>query len=116
MVTTTTQTATYTAPTALASTRRVCAFEEVFVSILFFTAVAMASSRGESFTLKWHGSQVPSPGADRNRAGSSPNRGAATRTLNLRFWRPLLYQLSYTPSGRGQESGSEIREERTADG
>ncbi len=29
---------------------------------------------------------------------TSPSRGAATRTLNLRFWRPLLYQLSYTPS------------------
>jgi hypothetical protein len=26
------------------------------------------------------------------------SRGGATRTLNLRFWRPLLYQLSYTPS------------------
>src|SRR5437667_11953053 len=26
------------------------------------------------------------------------NRGGATRTLNLRFWRPLLCQLSYTPS------------------
>ena len=24
-------------------------------------------------------------------------RGKANRTLNLRFWRPLLYQLSYTP-------------------
>src|SRR5262249_52734986 len=28
----------------------------------------------------------------------NPNRGGATRTLNLRFWRPLLCQLSYTPS------------------
>ena len=25
------------------------------------------------------------------------SRGAETRTLNLRFWRPVLYQLSYTP-------------------
>src|SRR5438876_4089498 len=25
------------------------------------------------------------------------NRGGATRTLNRRFWRPVLYQLSYTP-------------------
>jgi hypothetical protein len=26
------------------------------------------------------------------------SRGGATRTLNRRFWRPVLYQLSYTPS------------------
>src|SRR6266496_2416553 len=30
------------------------------------------------------------------------SRGGATRTLNRRFWRPVLYQLSYTPNeGRG---------------
>jgi hypothetical protein len=29
------------------------------------------------------------------------NRGGATRTLNRRFWRPVLYQLSYTPSLHG---------------
>ena len=28
---------------------------------------------------------------------SSYGRGAKTRTLDTRFWRPLLYQLSYTP-------------------
>ena len=27
-------------------------------------------------------------------------RGRRTWTLSLRFWRPLLYQLSYTPMGR----------------
>ena len=27
-------------------------------------------------------------------------RGSKTWTHNLRFWRPLLYQLSYTPMGR----------------
>src|SRR5262249_47455269 len=31
------------------------------------------------------------------------SRGAATRTLNLRFWRPLLYQLSYTPRAKSVE-------------
>src|SRR3954447_12010722 len=28
-------------------------------------------------------------------------RGDRTRTYNLRFWRPLLCQLSYTPAGPG---------------
>ena len=28
-------------------------------------------------------------------------RGSRVRTRDLRFWRPSLYQLSYTPSGRG---------------
>src|SRR3954447_14429666 len=29
----------------------------------------------------------------------SGGRGDRTRTYNLRFWRPLLCQLSYTPAG-----------------
>ncbi len=29
-------------------------------------------------------------------------RGSRVRTRDLRFWRPSLYQLSYTPSGRGE--------------
>ena len=29
----------------------------------------------------------------------SESRGGATRTLNRWFWRPVLYQLSYTPVG-----------------
>lgn len=34
----------------------------------------------------------------RNRLATSQyGRGRANRTPNLRFWRPLLYQLSYTP-------------------
>src|SRR5262249_50787876 len=33
---------------------------------------------------------------------SVSNRGGATRTLNRRFWRPVLYQLSYTPPSSGQ--------------
>ena len=28
-----------------------------------------------------------------------PGSGRGTRTHDLRFWRPPLYQLSYTPSG-----------------
>ena len=28
-------------------------------------------------------------------------RGTKARTLDTRFWRPLLYQLSYTPIGAG---------------
>ncbi len=40
------------------------------------------------------------------------SRGGATRTLNLRFWRPLLCQLSYTPKGRGQKSG--VNDQRSA--
>ena len=33
------------------------------------------------------------------RAGTL-GRGTRTRTLGLRIWNPLLYQLSYTPAGR----------------
>gem|GEM_PF-2215628 len=29
---------------------------------------------------------------------SPENRGGETRTPNRRFWRPVLYQLSYTPT------------------
>src|SRR5687767_109344 len=29
-----------------------------------------------------------------------PGRGDRTRTCNLRFWRPLLYHLSYSPIDR----------------
>ena len=28
----------------------------------------------------------------------SPGRGRRIRTLGTRFWRPMLYQLSYTPT------------------
>ena len=46
------------------------------------------------------------PAVRRLRIGSCPRgplsrrdgRGTGSRTLNLRFWRPVLYQLSYTPS------------------
>src|SRR5262245_22867529 len=31
---------------------------------------------------------------------SVQSRSGATRTLNRWFWRPVLYQLSYAPSGR----------------
>ena len=33
----------------------------------------------------------------RNRRSGRPGRGRGTRTPDLRFWRPSLYQLSYTP-------------------
>ena len=33
-------------------------------------------------------------------------RGRRTRTLGTRFWRPLLYQLSYTPKRNGGPSGT----------
>src|SRR5690348_9954623 len=29
--------------------------------------------------------------------GATPSRGGGTRTPDLRFWRPPLYQLSYAP-------------------
>ena len=32
-------------------------------------------------------------------SGNLPGRGSRTRTRDPRFWRPMLYQLSYTPSG-----------------
>src|SRR5262249_21398186 len=35
-----------------------------------------------------------------------PSRGGAPRTLNRRFWRPVLYQLSYTPSRQAPRSKS----------
>src|SRR3954452_4741752 len=51
--------------------------------------------------------RTPAGGARRKHerpaaAGPSRDRGAGTRTLGLRFWRPMLYQLSYTPRSRGQ--------------
>src|SRR5438105_13042427 len=36
-------------------------------------------------------------------------RGGATRTPDPRFWRPLLYQLSYTPSPDGANSIRRMR-------
>ncbi len=33
-------------------------------------------------------------------------RGAKTRTLDTRFWRPLLYQLSYTPKAKDRRQGN----------
>lgn len=33
-----------------------------------------------------------------SRRWKSTGRGRGTRTHDPRFWRPLLYQLSYTPS------------------
>src|SRR6185437_6019199 len=33
----------------------------------------------------------------RNRVGARPGRSGGARTPNPRFWRPVLYQLSYTP-------------------
>src|SRR4051812_22594673 len=46
---------------------------------------------------------IPSPGSAPNilsrgcQSLPSQSRGGATRTLNRWFWRPVLYQLSYTP-------------------
>ena len=34
-------------------------------------------------------------------------RGRRTRTLDTRFWRPLLYQLSYTPINMAEKMGFE---------
>ena len=34
---------------------------------------------------------------------SNCGRGRRTRTLDTRFWRPLLYQLSYTPINGGED-------------
>ena len=34
-------------------------------------------------------------------------RGRRTRTLDTRFWRPLLYQLSYTPTKMAEKMGFE---------
>ena len=36
---------------------------------------------------------------ERYNVGNPPGTGSRTRTHDLRFWRPLLYQLSYTRSG-----------------
>src|SRR5665213_23800 len=44
----------------------------------------------------WSNDSLPS--YDRRRLpGSPPGRSGRTRTCNPRFWRPVLYQLSYTP-------------------
>ena len=41
--------------------------------------------------------------------GCFHGRGRKNRTLNTRFWRPLLYQLSYTPVIWGDRWGSNPR-------
>ena len=38
-----------------------------------------------------------------------PGRGRGTRTHDPRFWRPMLYQLSYTPSGSEPSTGKAER-------
>ena len=38
---------------------------------------------------------------------SFAGRGRRTRTLDTRFWRPLLYQLSYTPINMAEKMGFE---------
>src|SRR4026208_1794236 len=35
-----------------------------------------------------------------SRCSSGTGRSGGTRTPDPRFWRPMLYQLSYTPTGR----------------
>ncbi len=35
------------------------------------------------------------------------SRAGGTRTPNRRFWRPVLYQLSYCPTGRGSPGGED---------
>src|SRR5262245_40109287 len=47
------------------------------------------------------------PGVTPTPGGRSLSRCRGTRTPNLRFWRPLLYQLSYAPI---QESGDRCQE------
>ena len=44
-----------------------------------------------------------------NRAGNG--RGDRIRTRDLRFWRPSLYQLSYTPAGLKMILVSPIRDQ-----
>src|ERR1700740_2244691 len=36
-------------------------------------------------------------------------RSGGTRTPGPRFWRPMLYQLSYTPSDKRQRAGERVR-------
>ena len=44
------------------------------------------------------------PGLEFHRSTSSNGRSGRTRTPDLRFWRPLLFHLSYTPTGALQHS------------
>src|SRR5262249_24001515 len=44
------------------------------------------------------GQKGGSPESIRHVVQHRQSRGGATRTLNRWFWRPVLYQLSYTPS------------------
>ncbi|CCB65807.1 protein of unknown function [Hyphomicrobium sp. MC1] len=51
-------------------------------------------------------------GAGRQIKLHEAGRGGGSRTPDLRFWRPTLYQLSYTPStdaGKSQPSSSLFR-------
>src|SRR5262245_5673499 len=59
------------------------------------------------------GPDLPLPGPPGTDVVHS-SRGGATRTLNLRFWRPLLYQLSYTPIRMSAASGLPLNGQPTA--
>src|SRR5439155_23404101 len=79
--------------------------DRVVLSVEFFTATAMVDPVTPSGESEQEAERPAVPGLQESPATS---RGEATRTLNRRFWGPVLYQLSYTPSSRGQDSG--IRE------
>ena len=49
------------------------------------------------FELFWQKGKSPKPLQLLGFRGFSNGRGRRARTLGTRFWRPLLYQLSYTP-------------------
>src|SRR5262249_22076258 len=73
---------------------------------VFFTATAMAIPVLRKCWRQSRPATVLVVVSSRRRSTPVPNRGGATRTLNRWFWRPVLYQLSYTPIPeiRGQRS------------
>src|SRR6476620_11008219 len=56
--------------------------------------------------------------AKRDQRFSTGGRGSRNRTYNLRFWRPTLCQLSYTPPSNPYKfpSGNDLRHDASADG
>src|SRR5688500_2959939 len=45
------------------------------------------------------------PGFGKKIRVAEPGRSGGTRTHDPRFWRPMLYQLSYTPAGGSASIG-----------
>src|SRR5215471_8360153 len=104
---------TYTTPAKLATASRSKRFP-VLTSGVFLTATVMVIPSISDFRSEIPNEETIRAPTIENRQSSieNQNRGGATRTLNLRFWRPLLCQLSYTPPQQLQSNKAQVTRPR----